>query len=187
MQRSIRIVAAIRDDQWEEPTPCAGWTVAQLIDHMIRENRGFAAAARGERTGPADWQTPVGADRRAEYAASARAAIAAFAADGALSRTVWLPLIRDGIHLPARQALGFHLLDYLVHSWDVATAIGRPVDAGKDEVATVQDIAERDVPDGPRRHRSQATFAPARPVPDNASPLHRLLAFLGRDPEWSPR
>ncbi|GAA3339093.1 hypothetical protein GCM10020358_21580 [Amorphoplanes nipponensis] len=187
VRRSIELVTAIREDQWERPTPCAEWTVADLVTHMIRENRGFAAAARGERTVPADWHAPVGVDLRAEYAASARAVIAAFGADGALSRTLWLPLIRDGICLPARQALGFHLLDYLVHGWDVAAATGQPAAYDDDVVAAVREIAERDVPDGPRRHRPQATFAPARPLPDGAPPLHRLLGFLGRDPGWGPR
>ncbi|MFC3536867.1 TIGR03086 family metal-binding protein [Couchioplanes caeruleus subsp. azureus] len=187
VEQSVEIVGAIREDQWLRPTPCADWTVSQLVAHMIRENRGFAAAARGEQTQPADWDTPIGADPRAEYAASAREVIAAFGADGALNRTVWLPLIRDGIRLPARQALGFHLLDYLVHGWDVAAAIGRPMDVGGDVVAAVQEIADRDVPDGPRRHRPQASFAPARALPDDATPLDRLLAFLGRDPGWSAR
>lgn len=187
VRHSVDTVGAIRDDQWDRPTPCAGWTVAQLVAHMIRENRGFAAAARGEHTGPADWHTPIGADPRAEYAASAREVTAAFTAEGALDRTLWLPMIRDGISLPARQALGFHLLDYVVHGWDVAAAIGQPVSFTDEVLTVVREIAERDVPDGPRRRRPQATFAPARPADDGAPPLDRLLAFLGRDPLWGRR
>ncbi|MFD1369854.1 TIGR03086 family metal-binding protein [Actinoplanes sichuanensis] len=191
VERGIELVDAIDDEQWRQPTPCAEWTVASLVEHMTRENRGFAAAARGDRTSAADWHTPLGADLRAEHAASARDVIDAFAGAGALSRTLWLPTIRDGITLPARTALGFHLLDAVVHGWDVAAATGRPFGVDDETLAAVRAVAENDVPDGPRRYRPQATFAPARPAADDAPEMDRLLAFLGRDPEFrasgSPR
>ncbi|WP_239143205.1 TIGR03086 family metal-binding protein [Actinoplanes philippinensis] len=180
--RTVALVDAIGDEQWKQPTPCAEWTLAELVEHMTRENRGFAAAVRGERMSAAGWDTPIGADLRAEHASSADEVIASFAGESALARTVWLPAIRDGITLPAREALGFHLLDAVAHGWDVAAATGRPFDADDDTLAAVRAVAESDVPDGPRRRRPGATFAPAVAVPDDAPGLDRLLAFLGRDP-----
>lgn len=182
MRQSAEIVAAIRDDQWDLPTPCAQWTVRRLLDHMVRENRGFATAANGETSDLSAWIALVGPDRRAEYAESARQVVDAFGADGVLERAFWLPLIRDGVTVPARQGVSFHLLDYLVHGWDVAVSVGRPPDFGADVVAAVHEIATREVPDGPRRHRAEASFGPALPSAAGASALDRLLAFLGRDP-----
>ena len=182
MRQSAEIVAAIRDDQWDLPTPCAQWTVRRLLDHMVRENRGFATAANGETSDLSAWIALVGPDRRAEYAESARQVVDAFGADGVLERAFWLPLIRDGVTVPARQGVSFHLLDYLVHSWDLAVSVGRSPAFGDDLVAAVHEIAVREVPDGPRRSRPGASFAPARPVPADAPALDRLLAFLGRDP-----
>lgn len=186
LRHSVEIVAAIRDDQWELSTPCARWTVRQLLEHMIRENRGFAAAADGETVNRSAWTSPVGPDPRVDYAASAERVVAAFGADGVLDREFWLPLINDAVMHPAAQAVSFHLLDYLAHGWDVAVSIGRPAAFADEMVAAVSDIARREVPDGPRRHRPGATFAPALSTPATAPALDQLLAFLGRDPGWRP-
>jgi len=183
LRQSVEIVAAIRDDQWDLPTPCTQWMVGELLDHMIRENRGFASAADGETADASTWTSPVGPDRRAEYADSARRVTDAFGADGVLDRTFWLPLIRDGVTVPARQGISFHLLDYLVHGWDVAVSVGRRPDFGDAVVAAVHEIAVREVPDGPRRHRPEASLGPALPATVGAPALDRLLAFLGRDPD----
>ncbi|MFG1951997.1 TIGR03086 family metal-binding protein [Micromonospora sp. NPDC048830] len=185
MRRSVEIVAAIRDDQWDAPTPCAGWTVRDLLAHMIRENRGFAAAAGGETADRSPWTSPIGPDPRADYAASAHLAVAAFNAGGVPDREFWLPQLNDAVTYPGGQAVGFHLLDYLVHGWDLAVATGQPFSFDEDVLAAVRDIAARDVPHGPRRHRPGATFAPPLPAGAEASQAQRLLAFLGRDPHWS--
>jgi hypothetical protein len=42
----------------------------------------------------------------------------------------------------------------------------------------------REVPDGPRRHRQGASFAPALQAAASASAFDQLLAFLGRDAGW---
>ena len=183
---SVEIVSAIRDDQWDLPTPCTQWTVRQLLAHMIRENRGFAAAAGGETADRSPWTSPIGTDPRVDYAASAEQVVAAFGAEGVLDGTFWLPLINDSMVFPATQAVSFHLLDYLVHGWDVAVSIGRPLAFPDDVVPAVREIADREVRDGPRRHRPGATFAPALPTTATAPVLDQLLAFLGRDPDWRP-
>jgi uncharacterized protein (TIGR03086 family) len=35
-------VDAIQDDQWANPTPCTGWTVRELLIHVIERDRGLA-------------------------------------------------------------------------------------------------------------------------------------------------
>ena len=39
-----------------EPTPCEGWTLADLLAHMTVQHRGFAAAARGLGADPDVWR-----------------------------------------------------------------------------------------------------------------------------------
>jgi uncharacterized protein (TIGR03086 family) len=200
LRHTVRIVERIQDHQWDLPTPCSAWTLQQLLDHMIRENRGFAAAAAGERADVSPWTSPVGPDRRADYAESAERVVTAFAAPDLFDRHFWLPLINGGELVPASRAVSFHLLDYLLHGWDVATAAGlvdlvglvRPAGApadgflAPDVVAAVHRIAVREVPDGPRRHRVGASFGPPVPVPADASAFDQLLAFLGRRPRAGP-
>ncbi|MFJ1702602.1 TIGR03086 family metal-binding protein [Kitasatospora sp. NPDC088346] len=185
---SVRAVDAVRDDQWELPTPCAQWDLRQLVEHMTAENLGFAAAAAGERADRSPWEFHAsGAGLAADYRASAARVVAAFGEPGVLEREFWLPRIKDTVTFPARQAVSFHLLDYLVHSWDVAAALGRPVDFEPELVRAVAVIAQREVPDGPRRLRPGAGFRPPAAVPVDATELDRLLAALGRAPRWPRR
>lgn len=181
MRHSVVVVSQIHDDQWELPTPCAGWTLRDLLAHMTTENHGFAEAARGSR--PAWTPHVFGDDPRRDYAESADAVVTAFAA---ASPELWLPNISTSVPFPAERAVGFHLLDYVVHTWDVAASLGRTVALEDDLVAAAQEVADRDVPDNERRHRPGAGFQPAVKVPGEATPLAHLLAFLGRDPEWTP-
>ncbi|MEU9127270.1 TIGR03086 family metal-binding protein [Kitasatospora sp. NPDC048540] len=185
MRHSVAAVDRIRDGQWELPTPCADWDVRRLVEHMTAENLGFAAAADGEREDRGVWEyRATGAGPVADYRASAKRVVEAFGAPGVLDGRFWLPRINDARTFPARQAVSYHLLDYLVHSWDVAVAIGAPVDFEPELVAEVAVIAEREVPDTPRRLRPGAGFRPALPVPGTVPPLERLLAALGRSARW---
>ncbi|GAB1510126.1 TIGR03086 family metal-binding protein [Actinophytocola sp. KF-1] len=181
MRHSVVVVSQIHDDQWALPTPCAGWTLRDLLAHMTTENHGFAAAARGER--PTWAEARFGDDPRRDYAVSADAVVTAFAT---AAPEFWLPNISATRPFPAEQAIGFHLLDYVVHTWDVAASLGRTVALEDDLVAAAQKVADRDVPDNERRLRPGAGFQPAVKVPGEETPLASLLAFLGRDPEWTP-
>jgi uncharacterized protein (TIGR03086 family) len=98
----------------------------------------------------------------------------------------WLPNIQETQRFPAAQAIGFHLLDYVVHAWDVAAAIGRPLTVADDLVAAAWEVADRDVPDNERRLRPNAGFRPPVAGTDDPDPFRCLLAFLGRDPDWTP-
>jgi len=37
---------------------------------------------------------------------------------------MYLPEVRAGITVPAPIAIGFHLVDYVAHGWDVARTLG---------------------------------------------------------------
>jgi uncharacterized protein (TIGR03086 family) len=104
-------------------TPCAGWDLADLLSHMIGQNRGFAAAVV---TGDADEAAYAGPDVTpanavGEWAASAEALRAAF---GAADENATAHLVEFDIDVTAAGALSMQLLDTAVHAWDVATALG---------------------------------------------------------------
>jgi uncharacterized protein (TIGR03086 family) len=185
VERSAEIVAGLRRDQLDGPTPCASWTLADLLSHLIVQHHGFAAAAAGAITERADW-TPqrLGPDPVAEYGAAAERVIAAFASRGAAGGPFWLPEIRGGGPFPAVQAIGFHLVDYVVHGWDVAASLG--VDAGyAPDLVEAALVLARQVPDGAAREVPGAAFGPA--LPDAGPAMDRLLRYLGRNPTWPLR
>ncbi|MFI7126719.1 maleylpyruvate isomerase N-terminal domain-containing protein [Nonomuraea sp. NPDC050153] len=72
-------------------------------------------------------------------------------------------------------------IEIAVHGWDVARACGEhhPIPALMAE--ELLDLAHLFVTRADRPHR----FAPPRPLPPHASAQDHLLAYLGRDPNWS--
>lgn len=186
--RALQVATAVVDRvdaaALDRPTPCARWSLGQLLAHMTGQNHGFAAAARGETADLTVWaDRPVGDDPAGVFAASAADVVAAFAEEGALQRSWWLPEIRDGALFPAQQAMSFHFVDYVVHAWDVAASLGMRVGFDADLLDAALAVAER-VPGGAAREREGAAFAPAVGVASEGGTLDRVLALLGRSPSW---
>jgi uncharacterized protein (TIGR03086 family) len=163
-------------------TPCAAWDLAALLGHMIGQNYGFADAVRGPLDAPlaAFADRPPGADPAAEWRASADHIADAFAGAD-LERPVLLAEVSTEQRFPAWIAIGFQLLDTVVHGWDVATALGVPFAPDKELVTATLRVAEA-VPTGPARERPGASFAPVLQATDGAGDWHRALALLGRRP-----
>jgi uncharacterized protein (TIGR03086 family) len=190
---SVDVVAAVTADDLVNPTPCAGWSLDDLLIHMTVQHRGFAAAARGHGGDEAMWQPdtvaeavtaePVGA-----YTAAAIAVLDAFAGADVLDAAFALPEFGPGATFPGSMAIGFHFVDYVVHGWDVARTIGQPFELPADVVAAAMPLAFA-VPDGAFRAGDSAFFGPAIPAHPSAGPtndLDRILAYLGRSPQWKP-
>ncbi len=182
-------VAAVTAAQLSGPTPCRDWALRDLLAHLVAHNLGFAAAARGEQVPAEVWDGgPVGDHPYPVYAESAQAASDAFAAPGALDRQIELPGLGA---FPLRIAIGFHFVDYLIHGWDVARAIGLTSGPGRgaegpgsELTATALKFASR-WPDVPQLRGPGAPFGPKVDVPAVAPPFDRLLGLLGRSPDWT--
>jgi uncharacterized protein (TIGR03086 family) len=184
VRASVDVVSLITAEDLHRPTPCAEWTLADLLAHMTAQHHGFAAAAGGNGGDPQVWRTrPLGADPAATYAAAAAEVIAAFAVEGVLSARFMLPEFTTEATFRGSRAIGFHLVDYVVHTWDVARALDVRLDLPDDLVRAALPVAES-VPDGPGREAPGAAFRPRLPVPAGAGPMDRVLALLGRSPTW---
>lgn len=179
------VVDQVDPDRLDLPTPCSAWTLRRLLAHMTGQNHGFAASARGESEDLSIWDDrEVGTDPAGVFAASAADVIAAFAEDGALERTLWLPEIHPRFRFPAAQAIGFQFIDSVVHAWDVAASIGVPVVFDQELLDAALPIAEF-VPDGENRQAPGASFRPRLATDADGPALGRVLALLGRSPDWS--
>lgn len=184
---TVDAVAAVAVEDLSRPTPCAGWDLAALLAHMTVQHRGFAAAARGAGDDLAIWQPEtvadaVVADPAGAYQAAAADVLDAFAGLDSLERSVALPEL--GGAAPASLAIGFHLVDYVVHGWDVAAALGRRYEPPAEVVAAALPLAFA-VPDGEFRADAKSPFGPAISPSDAAGDLDRILTHLGRDPQWT--
>jgi uncharacterized protein (TIGR03086 family) len=164
-------------------TPCGDWTVLELLEHMAVQHHGFAAAARGHGADASIWPpVPLGDDPVAAYLAACADVVTAFAEDGVLERSFELPEISTAITFPAAQAMSFHFVDYVVHGWDLAAAIGAPYAPDDDVLDAALEVAGR-VPVGDARLAPGAAFAPVLEDQGSAT-LDRILLLLGRSPGW---
>src|SRR5579875_616319 len=176
-------VHAVGDDRWSAGTPCTEWSVAQLVGHLIEENRWVAPLLHGHdldsagkivagaRSLPVDGG--VGADRAEEWDEAATEAADAASADGALSRTVTLSRGAS----PAKDYLAELTVDHVVHSWDLQRAIGFGSDLPGELVEFAYGML-RDVGD----MSGSGVFAAPVDVPGDAPLVDRLVALTGRDP-----
>src|SRR5438270_1594647 len=187
---SVGVVSLVTPEDLVRATPCAGWALADLLAHMTVQHRGFAAAARGHGADEAVWRADavaaaVAADPGGVYAHAAAEVLDAFAGADVLEASFALPELGPGATFPGAMAIGFHHVDYVVHGWDVARTLGRSYQLPDDVVAAAVPLAFV-VPDGDFRTAAGAVFGLAVPSTGQSGDLDRILAHLGRSPQWQP-
>ncbi len=170
------ILDGVRPDQHGLPTPCAEWTVAQLLEHIAGWMGVFADSAEG---GKPEGPAAVDAEGAAKvFAAAADRTVAAFRG-GAAER----PLTLTSGELPGAAVLGMGLMEYVAHGWDLAVATGQPVPYADTEADAALAAGRQML--RPEYRGPQAIDAEVA-VRDDAPALARFLGFVGRDPQWRP-
>jgi len=187
MAVTARLIPQVTAEHWHRPTPCEGWQVQDLLAHVLGQYHGFALAAKGKPTSLEDFRPrPVRLEElAARYPEAAEQVSAAFAEPGVLERQFHLPEIRNGGAFPATAAISFHLVDEVAHAWDLARSIGAPVEFDAEVLTVALAIAVR-VPDDPASRAPGAAFAPSCQPDPEAPVLDRIVALLGRRPDWTP-
>ncbi|SRR5581483_2952642 len=160
------VLANVKPDQLENPTPCPDWTVRDVLDHVVGGNQRVS-----ETTGPLpeDLQGIIEAHRT-----SAAASQDTFAAPDGLTRTYD---IRIGT-VPGTMWLALRTVDVFTHAWDVAKATGQDTDLDPELATELLEMSRQMMNEnlrGPGR-----PFGAEAPCPDKAAAADRLAAFLGR-------
>jgi uncharacterized protein (TIGR03086 family) len=106
-------VALVGDEDMGRPTPCDGWTVADLISHMNAEHEAIIQPILSARRGRSD-------DPRLDFPLIAARWVSAL--DQARVE-VMVPKVDSRVG--TEQVWSIHFVDMLVHGWDVARAVGR--------------------------------------------------------------
>ena len=160
------------DEQWDAPTPCEGWSVRDVVEHAVSTERDFLSR-QGFDTG----STPDLTDPPTGWRDHARAVAEILERDGVADREYDGYFGRTTI---AATMADFYGWDLVVHGSDIARATGQSWSISDGEAASLHATADGW---GDALY-SEGVCAPAVPVPDDASPTERLLARLGRDPQW---
>ncbi|MFH8366851.1 TIGR03086 family metal-binding protein [Streptomyces sp. NPDC018031] len=169
-------VHAARPDQWDAPTPCTEWSVRDLVNHLTVEQLWVPPLVQDGRTtedlGDAFDGDVLGEDPVAAWDRAAAAAREAFAAPGALDRTVGLSYGDTSAEDYCSQMTA----DAVVHGWDLARAVGAD-ERIPDELLAF--TAREVTPYAGDLAQTGLFAAPVEPPP-GADAQTALLALLGR-------
>lgn len=167
-------ILAAAGDAWDAPTPCEGWSVRDVVGHVLETQRDFLARQRLDPGAAPDLTHPGSAwhtHREHVLAVLRTGDVAAREYDGYFGRTTIGATLAD-----------FYGWDLVVHGWDVARATGQEWSIGDDEVALLQTTADGW---GDALYSEGICASPVA-VAQDAPAADRLLARLGRDPHWQP-
>lgn len=174
LRSTLAVLAKVEPGDLDAPTPCASWDVGALINHFVGTTRWWASMIAGD-DAVTDGDYAAG-DFVTAYEESIQTTVAAFAADGVLSRKVRLPFGE----FPGAVVLGMAATEGFTHGWDLARAIGYPADLDPGLAGQLLSQARLVTTDAYRGPDGQAPFGPAAPAPAGAGPAGQLAAFLGR-------
>jgi uncharacterized protein (TIGR03086 family) len=176
----------VPDEDLGRPTPCTEYSVGDLLDHIAGLTLAFGAAA-SKAGGPAATLGPSGAagNLPADWRASLPQRVKHLARAWA-DPEAWKGMTRvGGIELPGGVAGTVAFGELSVHGWDLSQATGISFEPDPAGVMALLELVRRTFA-GPDPDAARGTaFAPAVPVPPDASDFDQVLGLLGRDPAWA--
>lgn len=179
VQRWQEIVRGVGDDQWSRPTPCEGWDVTALVNHVCGEGLWAVPLLEGatiEEVGDRFDGDVLGDEPGASALQAARAADAAVAERLRPGARVHLSYGEEDAGEYAMQLAA----DHLVHGWDLAAATGQDRRLDGELVAAVAGwFAGRE-----EMYRSGGAVGPR--VAADGDAQDQLLAAFGRAADWAP-
>ncbi len=165
------VVQRVDPSQWQNATPCEGWTATDLLEHQCAVLNGVTAIAQsGEMaapTPPADMSDP-----KATWCETRDALLSSLDQQGVLAQEgpFWFraPTVDD--------LIGIVMWDPVTHAWDLAQAVGQH--HGLDD-ALVQSCYDVIAPMSDMLIKSERT-GPVIEVAADAPILDRYLGLVGR-------
>ena len=175
------VIAGLRADQMELPTPCESMNVRQLCGHLIAALQRLAAVARGDEDPFGGSSHPItaavdGDQWPAAWIDAAHDVQAAWTDPALLGAMLTLPFAT----LPGAVVIGIYTSEVTVHSWDLATATGQQLVWDDEVVASALAVMRVGLPAEPRG--GELPFGTVVPVPAEAPLIDQLVAWNGRDP-----
>lgn len=164
-----QVLRAVSGSDQSKQTPCSAYNVKELTGHLLSSIIALGGMAGARLAMPHDAETVEDL-----VVAISRPALDAWHHRG-LDGDVFL-----GLHpMPARTAAAVFSLEFLVHGWDYAVAVGRDVDVADPLSEYVLGLAQQLIKP---HERSAGGFDGPVAVSEDSGALHRLVAFTGRDP-----
>jgi uncharacterized protein (TIGR03086 family) len=167
-----RVVAASSPSELNLPSPCAGWTVRNVINHVVTGNLRTLAWTHSE-NGPANEDDHLGDDPLVAFDASFRRVRTRLADLLAREASVQTPFAV----LTAERLIEMRCSELAVHAWDVARATSQSTDFAPELCERVLVTARASIQG---LDRSGSPFGAEQLPPPGATAADRLAAFFGR-------
>lgn len=166
-------VASVSSDAWLSPSPCEGWTARDVVAHVVTNLRALRAAVAGEDFFAVFGQLVVEGDIVSAWSEQrSEASLLVEEVETVESINVGgNPVSRD-------MMLDGLMRDLVIHTWDVARAVGGDERLPADLVAAATAAM---VAVGPEL-RGPGLYGAEIAAPSGATPLASLLALSGRNP-----
>ncbi len=161
------MLADVGSTNLRAPTPCAGWDLTRLLDHMDDALDAFTEAASGHVDVAAAPTTAPPVQRLRDKACALL---------GAWTEARSHEVVVGDRRLESSVLIAMAALEIAVHGWDVAQATGRGAPIPEDLADALLPIATSTVKSADRGSR----FAAPWHLPATPSRSEDLLAFLGR-------
>lgn len=165
LQRSLEqaavVLGSIGPEDLGRPTPCEGWDVRTLANHMLGSVRTFVTMLQGS---PPGWHAPEDLDSGFEDEMRVR---------GNVLVNLWREL-GDG----AMGNADIQAAEFAIHAWDLTVALGRDT-ATLDEPLAQRALVTLDANLGTERRGN--AFGPARSAPAGSDASTHLAAYAGRN------
>jgi len=162
LDQTARVLAEVRPEHLDQPTPCREWTVQRLVAHLVADPGHFVTMMRGGRP---DWDAepaPVGSDPAGAFRAAAEELM-----------IVWREQDASAV-----AGADWQTAEFAVHTWDLARGLGRPTgDLDPEVAARGLDFMRAGLTP---ENRGRA-FAAEQPAPPDAPVYEQLAAFAGRE------
>lgn len=153
------LLSSVGPNDYGRPTPCSDWTVSDLVDHVVQTPAKFATMVRGDQV---DWAAPT---------PHVDDPVAAYQENTQALRAAWAE------HPDAQPGADWQCAEIAVHTWDLASALGRSTEPLDPEVAERgRAFMLASLNDD---NRSPA-FGPELPAPAESDAYARIAAFAGR-------
>lgn len=162
--RFTELIDAVPADRWSRPSPCEGWTAADVVEHVVTTQLDFLRQhefAADDAIG--DW--PEVCQRMQSALDDPSRSGREF--EGYFGPTTFARTIDD-----------FYCADLVVHAWDIATATGLDDFAAIDPGEMVR--VRSGLTPMEAVMRQPGLFGDAVEIPADADDQAQFLAFLGR-------
>lgn len=168
------VLGNVKADQLGDATPCAAWTVADLIDHMVGANIFFASGVNGTPPAGIDAKFSEG-DYLAAFDAQSSVCLSAFQAEGVMEKMLTLPFGT----MPGSAFIGLAMTDTFTHAWDLAKATGQDTNLAPQLAEALLAAAKVSIQPAFRSEEG-SVFGMEKTAPEGACAADQLAAFLGR-------